>query len=442
MAFVRWFVNAAVTVAVTFLLLRALVEFMPGLNAVPLFGALVRSGDPTLEKLFRTVGIPWTQDLRGLVIPAMGITLIVLRAVLRDALDPERRKRRPKPQPAAPAAKAAAAAPAPASVPAPAPAAPQDPNATLLTNPAAHQPIQSVTGTAFLAQAQPPISLLPQGIGRYEIVEELGQGAMGRVYKANDPKIGRAVAIKTLSAVGIGPEMEQYRARFLLEAKSAGRLNHPGIVSVYDVVDDHYGRPCLVLEFVNGTTLDRLVRDEPLPLATVLDYVAQVARALEYAHAQGIVHRDVKPANIMITSAGQAKLSDFGIAKIEGTTLTMAGQVLGTPAFMSPEQCKGEPVDYRTDIFSLGTVLYSLIAGLKPFPGDTFTSVAYKVVHTDYVPLSEIDPKLPKALDAVVARCLAKEPDARYPAAGHIAMDLDPIRVNLPPPEAPPAATT
>lgn len=429
MAFVRWLLNAAVTVAVTFLMLRALAEYLPALNAVPLIGKLVRSGDPLLEKLFRAAGIPWTHDLRGLVLPAAGITLIVLRGVVRDVFDPERRRRRPKPRPpAAQPANATPPAPAPAAS---TPAAPADPNATLLTNPAAHQPIQSVTGTAFLGSG-PSVSLLPQGIGRYEIVEELGQGAMGRVYKAHDPKIGRAVAIKTLSAVGIGPEMEQYRARFLLEAKSAGRLNHPGIVSVYDVVDDSYGRPCLVLEFVDGTTLDRLVRDQPLPLATVLDYVAQVARALEYAHAQGIVHRDVKPANIMITAAGQAKLSDFGIAKIEGTTLTMAGQVLGTPAFMSPEQCKGESVDYRTDIFSLGTVLYTLVGGLKPFPGDTFTSVAYKVVHTDYVPLSELDPKLPPQLDAIIARCLAKEPEARYPAAGHIAMDLDPIRVNLP----------
>lgn len=418
MAFLRWTFNTAVTVVVALLLVRALAEFVPALNGLPLIGKLIRSWDPTLQGAFQALGLPWSRDVRGLGLPAVAIGLIVGRMVLMDAID---RANAPK-RPARP----------PAAAPTPAPAV--DPLATQLTagTPGAAQPIRSVTGTGFLQSGHGVAGLVPHHIGRYEVLEELGHGAMGRVYKATDPKIGRTVAIKTLSAVGVGPEMEQYRARFLLEAKSAGRLNHPNIVAVHDVADDSYGRPCLVLEFVDGTTLDRLTSDAPLSLKQTLDYISQIARALEYAHGHGIVHRDVKPANIMVTAQGQAKLSDFGIAKIEGTTLTIAGQVLGTPAFMSPEQCLGTPVDHRSDIFSLGTVLYTLLAGTKPFPGDTFTSVAYKVVHTEPMPLRDIDPKLPIELDDILFRSLGKAPAARYASAGLMADDIDAVRATLP----------
>ncbi|MGH6961551.1 MAG: serine/threonine-protein kinase [Dongiaceae bacterium] len=340
----------------------------------------------------------------------------MLRAVIGDAVGRLLRPAAPKRAPA----------PAPAVAPAPVSSASA---ATMLTPSAAapQAPVQSVTGTHFLpSQSGGP--QVPRHIGRYEILTELGHGAMGTVYKAQDPKIGRTVAIKTISAVGMGPEMEQYRARFLIEAKSAGRLTHPGIVAVHDVADDEAGRPCLVLEFVEGTTLDRLTADAPMPLPQALDIVAQIARALGYAHEQGIVHRDVKPANIMVTASGQAKLSDFGIAKIEGTTLTIAGQILGTPAFMSPEQCTGHGVDYRSDIFSLGAVLYTLVARTKPFPGETFTSVAYKVVHTDHVPARQLNPDLPAELDKIISRCLAKDPASRYPSATTVAEDLEALR--------------
>jgi hypothetical protein len=419
MAFLRWLFNTTVTLVVALLIVRTIAEFVPAVNSVPLISKLVRAWDPALQKLFESVGLPWSRDVRGLGLPALAVTLIMARIMLMDALDRALGLRRRKPS-------TAAAVPPPA---APQPSQPIDPQATVVT-PGGAQPVQSVTGTAFLGSS--PLTTVPQSIGRYEVIEELGHGAMGRVYKAHDPKIGRTVAIKTLSAVGSGPEMEQYRARFLIEAKSAGRLTHASIVSVYDVVDDAYGRPCLVLEFVQGISLDKVAGDAPLTLAQTLDYVSQIARALAYAHGNGIVHRDVKPANIMLTPEGRAKLSDFGIAKIEGTTLTIAGQVLGTPAFMSPEQCMGNPVDFRSDIFSLGTVLYTLLTGAKPFPGETFTSVAYKVVHGDYLPPREIDPKLPAPLDSIVARCLAKDPAQRYANAAQMADDIDAVRAALP----------
>jgi serine/threonine-protein kinase len=186
-----------------------------------------------------------------------------------------------------------------------------------------------------------------------------------------------------------------------------------------------------VLEFVEGRTLDKITSKSRLPLPVALDYVSQIARALAYAHNQGIIHRDVKPANIMITASGQAKLSDFGIAKIEGTTLTVAGQVLGTPAFMSPEQCRGASIDHRSDIFSLGAVLYLLSTNVRPFPGDTFTSVAYQVVHNEQLAVNEVDPGLPSALQGMIARCLMKNAEARYPSAAQLADELDALRQTL-----------
>ncbi|MGH8482569.1 MAG: serine/threonine-protein kinase, partial [Nevskiaceae bacterium] len=188
-------------------------------------------------------------------------------------------------------------------------------------------------------------------------------------------------------------------------------------------------------------TLDRLVLEEQLPFTRLLELLSQVARALAYAHGHGIVHRDVKPANIMVTRTGQAKLSDFGIAKLEGTSMTIAGQVMGTPAFMSPEQCTGAGIDHRSDIFSLGAVLYTLCAGDKPFPGDSFTTVAYKVVHTAPVPVREVNPALPEQLDAILGRCLAKNRDERYASADVLAADLEILRSTIPGAEDAAAAT-
>ncbi len=417
LATIKWLLRTAFLLVVGLLLLRAVLEFIPALQAAPLFRALVRSWDPVLSDLVESAGLPWSREVRGLLLPGVAIALILLRTLIEDAM--ERLFAPPKP------------------VHAPA-AAPGDPMATAI-RPA------GMTGTAFrptgtlAAATQAKQHVAGMQIGRYEILSELGHGAMGVVYKAQDPKIGRIVAIKTLSAAGQGTELEQYRARFLVEAKSAGRLNHPNIVAVHDVADDDEGKPCLVLEYVEGTTLDRLVAEENLPLSRLLELLAEVARALGYAHAHGIVHRDVKPANIMVTQTGQAKLSDFGIAKLEGTSMTIAGQVMGTPAFMSPEQCTGTGVDPRSDIFSLGAVLYTLSTGEKPFPGDTFTSVAYKVVHVSPVPVRELNPALPEQLDAIIARSMAKEPGARYPSADEMAADIEALRSVLPAPPASPA---
>jgi hypothetical protein len=411
--FLRWTLRTAVTLLVAVLLLRALVEFVPGLTVFVPIKALVRWADPWLQLAVESTGLAWSRNMRGLGLPVLALALVLARTAITDLVE---RVMRPPPPPPMPRPPVSADTP---------PGGTMSGATLVLPGGAAAQPVQSVTGTAFLPSAMPQML---RNIGRYEILEELGRGAMGTVYKANDPKIGRTVAIKTISAVGMGPDMEQYRARFLIEAKSAGRLSHPGVVSVYDVADDAYGRPCLVLEFIDGVTLDKVVSGGLPPLSQTLDLVAQVARALGYAHEQGIVHRDVKPANIMVTASGQAKLSDFGIAKIEGTTLTIAGQILGTPAFMSPEQCTGRGTDARSDIFSLGAVLYTLVAGTKPFPGDTFTSVAYKVVHTEHMAPREVNPELPPDLDRIIARCLAKDPARRYPTATALAEDLEALR--------------
>ncbi len=272
-------------------------------------------------------------------------------------------------------------------------------------------------------------------LGRYEILEELGSGAMGTVYRARDPKIDRIVALKTIRLVGGAAEIQDYRERFFREAQAAGRLSHPGIVTIYDVGEQEQ-TPYIVMEHIAGETLEKLVTAagaQRLPLENTLDLVQQVAEALDYAHAQGIVHRDIKPSNIIVTPDGRAKIADFGIAKLSVAQLTTPGQILGTPSYMSPEQLSGGAVDGRSDLFALGVILYWMLTGDKPFTGDTTTAVSFKIVYKDPVPVTQLNPSLPPTLDPVMDQALAKNPDRRYQRGKEFAQDLDDLRHRRPP---------
>jgi serine/threonine protein kinase len=266
-------------------------------------------------------------------------------------------------------------------------------------------------------------------LDRYVIDAELGRGAMGVVYRARDPKLGRTVAIKMVSTAGLDPEAEkEYRQRFVVEAHAAGRFSHPGIVTIFDVRED--AEPYLVMEYVEGQSLQQLMGREnrPLPLSTTLRLVQEVAEALHYAHAQGVVHRDIKPANVLVTSDGHPKIADFGIAKLNQSEMTMPGQVLGSPAFMAPEQLSDEGVDSRSDLFSLGVILYYMLTGYRPFQGNSTTTVCFKLVNHEPVPASALESKLPPELDEIVSRAMAKDPADRYQTGMAMASDLQTLR--------------
>jgi len=268
--------------------------------------------------------------------------------------------------------------------------------------------------------------------GRYEVLGELGRGAMGVVYKARDPQIDRIVAVKTVSMRGHDPDAEkEFRMRFLNEAQAAGRLHHPGIVSVFDVGEDpETSDPYIVLEYVPGEPLNRLLaREHKLPLPQALQLVEEVARALDYAHEQGVTHRDIKPGNVMVTEDGHAKIADFGIAKLNLAHFTLPGKLLGTPAYMAPEQLSGQGADGRSDLFSLGVILYAMVTGHSPFQGDSATTVCFKVANREPVPPSALNMELPRDIDAVIARAMAKDPSHRYQRGAEFADDLAALRV-------------
>ncbi len=263
--------------------------------------------------------------------------------------------------------------------------------------------------------------------GRYEIVGELGRGAMGLVYKARDPQIDRLVALKTVSLRGEDLEEErEFLQRFMNEAQAAGRLHHAGIVAVFDVGTDPETRdPYIVLEYVAGESLNKLLaREKKLPMEKALQFAEEIAVALDYAHTQGVVHRDIKPGNILITESGHAKIADFGIAKMNLAHLTLPGRVLGTPAYMAPEQLSGEGVDGRSDLFSLGVILYAMVTGHSPFQGDSATTVCFKVANREPVHASALNLSLPRELDDVIMRAMAKDPEERYQRGEEFAQDL------------------
>src|SRR5271157_2858906 len=264
--------------------------------------------------------------------------------------------------------------------------------------------------------------------GRYEILAELGRGAMGVVYKARDPKINRVVAVKTISLAGQSPQEErEYRERFFREAEAAGRLSHPGIVTIFDLGEEPETRaPYIVMEFVGGQPLDKLLSrdDHTLSVEMALQLTSELAEALDCAHAQGVIHRDLKPANILMTEDGHAKIADFGVAKLNLANHTHAGRVLGTPAYMSPEQLNGEAVDGRSDLFSLGVILYTLVTGHRPFQGNSAITVSFKVVHRDPVPATLLNTELPPGLDYIISRAMAKDPAERYQRGMEMVLDI------------------
>jgi serine/threonine protein kinase len=263
-----------------------------------------------------------------------------------------------------------------------------------------------------------------QTIGRYEIIGELGRGAMGVVYKAKDPTIGRTVALKTLRLDVHGLETAEMVRRFQNEARAAGLLSHPNIVTIYDAGEQD-GNFYIAMEFIEGTTLQEVLAERRiLPAEEAIRLAREICKGLDYAHAYGIVHRDVKPANIMITPRGAVKIMDFGIAK-SGGSVTSTGQVLGTPNYMSPEQVKGRPLDGRSDIFSFGVILYEMLTGEKPFVGQNVTTIIYKIVNETPIPPRDLDVTIHPGLSAIVTQSLAKSPDDRYQSGADLVRDLE-----------------
>jgi serine/threonine-protein kinase len=261
-------------------------------------------------------------------------------------------------------------------------------------------------------------------LGRYRIIGELGRGAMGVVYKAEDPVLDRQLAIKTVFVPAEDADRNEYEARFTQEARAAGKLGHPGIVTIYDVGHEG-GVVYMAMELLEGVDLGAQAAARRFSVAEAVTIAERVADALAFAHDRGVVHRDIKPPNIMLIAGGRVKIMDFGIARMRSSDLkTQTGLMLGTPRYMSPEQVAGRPVDQRSDIFSLGTVLYELLTGTKLFAGNDATEIMYNVSQLRPVPPSRINRQVPAMLDLVVARALEKDANERYQDAHQFAADL------------------
>jgi eukaryotic-like serine/threonine-protein kinase len=277
-------------------------------------------------------------------------------------------------------------------------------------------------------------------LGRYEIVSELGRGAMGVVYKARDPMLERTVAIKTVNMALEEDGAAQYEARFQQEARAAGGLNHPNIVTIHDIGksgDIAY----MAMEYLEGVELRSLLQTgQPLPVPKALSIAAQIAEGLAYAHERGVVHRDIKPPNIMVLANGIVKITDFGIARMRTSAVqTQAGLTMGSPKYMSPEQVLGKRADQRSDIFSLGIILYEMLAGAAPFTGESMTALMYQIVNFAPPAPSALKPAVPEMLDTIIAKMLAKSIDERYQSAAELARDLRACEKQLAHPLAVPA---
>src|SRR5437763_3239999 len=260
-------------------------------------------------------------------------------------------------------------------------------------------------------------------ISRYEITGELGKGAMGRVYKAVDPTIERTVALKTMRLDVHGLETDEMLRRFKNEARLAGVLNHGNIVTIYDAGEEN-GLFYIAMEYIEGVTLHSVLNQrKTLPAEDIINISKQICAGLDHAHHHGVIHRDVKPANVMLEPDGTAKIMDFGIAK-SGGGLTSTGQVLGTPNYMAPEQVRGHALDGRTDLFSFGVMLYEMTTGEKPFAGTNVTTIIYKIIHENPVPPRELDVTIHPGLDKVIMKALAKKPEDRYQTGAELAREL------------------
>src|SRR5215813_453281 len=263
-----------------------------------------------------------------------------------------------------------------------------------------------------------------QTVGRYEIIGELGRGAMGVVYKAKDPTIGRTVALKTMRLDTHGLDSGELLRRFQNEARAAGLLNHPNIVTIYDAGEQD-GMFYIAMEFIEGVTLHKILMErKTLRPMEIVDLARQVCAGLDHAHAHGVIHRDIKPANIMVEPDGTAKIMDFGIAK-SGGGLTSTGQVLGTPNYMAPEQVRGHQLDGRSDLFSFGVMMYEMVTGEKPFQGNNVTTIIYKIIHEDPVPPRELDVSVHPGLSSIVMKTLAKRADDRYQTGAELVRALE-----------------
>lgn len=263
-------------------------------------------------------------------------------------------------------------------------------------------------------------------LGRYEVLKELGRGAMGTVYLGRDPKINRDVAIKTLVYEEIETDqLEEIKKRFSQEAEAAGKLSHPNIITIYDAGNDH-DLAYLAMELLEGKNLSAHCRKESLlPLKEVVRIVASVANALDYAHKNGVVHRDIKPGNIMLLNDGSVKVMDFGIAKVMESTKTRTGMVLGTPSYMSPEQVDGKRVNGASDLFSLGSVFYELVSGYKTFKGDNLNTLMYNISKCSYTPPKDVAPEIPDCCETIIKKLLTKSLQDRYKTGGEVLKDID-----------------
>src|SRR4051812_9717153 len=267
-------------------------------------------------------------------------------------------------------------------------------------------------------------------LSHYSLEEEIGRGGMGVVYRAVDTRLGRTVAIKILPAEATAdPDRNR---RFVHEARAASALNHPHIVTIHDIGEEH-GVTFIAMELVDGATLERVLANGPLPIATAVEYARQIAAALAAAHAGGIVHRDIKPGNIIITTDGRAKVLDFGLAKLierapsEATLSAVAtrpGLIVGTAAYMSPEQAEGRPLDARSDVFSFGAVLYEMVTGRRPFAGGSDLGVLAAILRDRPAPVRSLRPDVPPLVEGLIDRALAKDPAGRHASGADGEKDL------------------